>query len=126
MSAREKYERECPILMSYGMSRDEYWNGDILSAFDYVEAEVLRKKQLNEQLWLQGMYMCDAVAVAVNNTVCYQLANGKGEKAHYPERPYGADLTAKEKEDKEEKDKLQAEMWLRQFVEVGKNWGKEK
>jgi len=111
--------------MSMGMSRDEYWNGDIFSAFDYLEAERQRQKRFDEQAWLQGMYICDAVAVAVNNTACMALVGSKGEKMSYPDRPYNTQLTEEEKEVKEEKETLQAKLWMEQFVQVGKKWGNE-
>lgn len=107
--------------MSYGMSRDEYWNGDIRAAFDYVEAEQYRFKRRNEEMWLQGAYICDAVAVAVHNTVVLGLNKGRGEKATYPDKPY--DFTPPK--ENEEDNALIAKAWMEQFVEAGKNWGKE-
>ena len=106
--------------MSYGMSRDEYWNGDIKAAFDYVEAENIRQKRRNELMWLQGMYICDAVAVAVHNTVVLGLNKGRGEKATYPDKPYDFEPP----EQNEDEDALKAEAWMQQLIAAGKNWGK--
>ena len=102
------------------MSRNEYWNGDIYTAFDYVEAEQHRQKRLNNLAWLQGKYVFDAIAVVVSNAL------SKDSHLSYPERPYGYEKTAKEKELEEENEMLRAEAYMKQMVEVGKNWGKEK
>lgn len=49
------------------MSRDEYWYGDPWLCVPYREAHRLRIQQRNEELWLQGLYVHNAVSVAINN-----------------------------------------------------------
>ena len=119
---RERFERECPLLMSYGMSRDEYWNGSIYAAFDYVEAFILKQKRVNHEAWLYGRYVFDAVGVVVANA----LGSKNDTKYSYPERPYGYELTEEEKQIEEENEKLQAKAFMNNLISVGKNWGKER
>ena len=49
------------------MSYDEFWYGDPFRAVAYRQAYRLRTEQTNQQLWLQGLYVHNAVAVAINN-----------------------------------------------------------
>ena len=53
--------------MLCGMSYDEFWYGDPFRAVAYRQAHRLRIEQTNQQLWLQGLYVHNAVAVAINN-----------------------------------------------------------
>lgn len=55
------------MYLLYGMSYDEFWYGDPFRAVAYREAHRLRIEQANQQLWLQGLYVHNAVAVAINN-----------------------------------------------------------
>ena len=50
--------------MSIGMSYDEFWNGDVSAVKAYRVAYELRDKRRNEELWLQGRYIYDALCCA--------------------------------------------------------------
>ena len=43
------------------MTYDQYWNDDCMLTKYYREAEELRKERVNQEMWLQGMYVYDAV-----------------------------------------------------------------
>lgn len=58
--------------MLCGMSYDEFWYGDPFRAVAYRAAHRLRIEQANQQLWLQGLYVHNAVAVAINNAFSKQ------------------------------------------------------
>lgn len=104
--------------MSLGMTREEYWNGDIFLPLDYIEAELHRKKAKNWEAWLFGAYVCDAVSVALSNG----FAKGGAERAKYPNEPYEI-FPDKEKQEREEAEN--AEKYMLLFVEEGKKWGKK-
>ena len=53
--------------MLYGMSYDEFWYGKPILAKYYREKHKLEIEQTNQQLWLQGLYIYDAFAVALGN-----------------------------------------------------------
>lgn len=44
------------------MSYDEYWYGEASLCKYYREAYEIKQKQLDEQLWLQGYYVYNAIA----------------------------------------------------------------
>lgn len=54
------------------MSYDEFWYGDPFRAVAYRAAHRLRIEQANQQIWLQGLYINNAVAVAINNAFSKQ------------------------------------------------------
>lgn len=66
-SYTEVFEEQCPIYMSYGMSWHDYWYGDPRALRYYREAEKKRQEALNEQAWLQGIYIYKAVSTALTN-----------------------------------------------------------
>ena len=58
----QAFDEMCPMYMSYGMSYDEYWYGEPSRCKYYREAYKLKKEALDEQLWLQGLYVYHAIA----------------------------------------------------------------
>lgn len=70
--------------MAIGMSYDEFWNGDCELVKHYRNAHEVRLKQRNYEMWLQGLYIHDAVGVVVANAL-----KKKGAKAQeYTKSPY--------------------------------------
>ena len=64
----------------YGMTPEQFWNGDPYLAVSYRKLHKLRIEQQNEILWLQGVYNLDALCVALNNSF-------SKHKAKYMEEP---------------------------------------
>lgn len=80
----EQFEEALPYYMAIGMTYDEYWNGDCELTKHYRNAHEIRLKQRNYELWLQGLYIHDAVGVVVANAL-----RKKGAKpSKYTESPY--------------------------------------
>lgn len=102
--------------MAMGMTRGEYWRGDVFAALDYIEADRIRQERFNREAHLQGSYFCDALAVVIGNSFGKQ--NNK-----YPEQPYKFEEKGAE-EPEMNKSALLAYAWMQKFVESGKDWGK--
>lgn len=49
------------------MTADEYWHGSPELTWAYVKAYKIRKEEKNWELWLQGLYFCHALNVALSN-----------------------------------------------------------
>lgn len=79
---------------------------------------MFRQERENHGYWLQGMYVYDAL--------CCSLKGVFGSSAKYPAQPYpiGKDQQEKNKEIKEENERLAAELYMRNMVRAGKNWKK--
>lgn len=95
--------------MAMGMSYSQYWDEPPYLAVVYRRAYRLKREVDNENFWLQGLYMYDAVAVALQNA--FSKRGAKKEK--YLERPIDIfPLTEAEKKlrEEEERKKMQAAM----------------
>lgn len=58
------YVEELPLAIEYGMSIDEFWNGDIDLIFIYQKAYINR---LHKQSHIQGLYTKLALELAMSN-----------------------------------------------------------
>lgn len=109
------------------MTYEQYWYGDVWLVEDFIKADKERQKRQNQEAWLQGMYIYDAISCAIANAF-----KKKGEQpSKYPEQPYqifqeeedATELTDQEKEEQEEQERLRAKLYMQQMVWVGKSWG---
>ena len=70
--------------MLWGMTYEQYWDGDVSAHKMFKRAAKLRRKQTNEDAWLQGAYIYEALCAASS------LFRGmKPSKPHkFREEPY--------------------------------------
>lgn len=80
----EQFEKLCSWYMSIGMTYDEFWEGDCVLPKYYREAHEYRNTQKNQELWMQGLYVHEAVAVVVSNA----LKKKGASPVKYPEKPH--------------------------------------
>lgn len=64
------------------MSAEQFWEQDPWLAAAYRQANELRNQQKSEEMWLQGLYIHNAVAVVVGNALAK-----KGKALKYMEEP---------------------------------------
>ena len=55
------FNKQFPYYLSIGMTEEQYWDGDCELVKYYREAEEIRKERMNQEAWLQGMYVYDAI-----------------------------------------------------------------
>ena len=113
-SYTEHFEEQLPFYLSIGMSYKEYWYGDCWLAKHYRDAHKLRLRRDNEQAWLIGRYVYDAVCAV--SPLLHAFAKN-GTTAHpYLERPYPSSMEeVREREIQKLKD---AAVGFRAFVEA--------
>lgn len=58
----EIFEKKFPYYLSIGMTEEQYWDSDSCLVKFYREAEEIRRERFNQEAWLQGMYIYDALA----------------------------------------------------------------
>ena len=97
--------------MSIGMSYDEFWNHDVNIVRAYRKADEMKRRRQNETLWLQGMYIYEALCDAA--PIFHAFAK-KGTKPNpYAKEPYPiTEAEIQEREEREAKvkeEKLKAE-----------------
>ena len=108
------------------MSYDQYWNDDVWLIWAYREADKIRRKRQNQLLWLQGMYVYDALCDV--SPLLHAFAK-KGTKATpYRSAPYplfGEKESNDEHAKEQEKELLMAKLYMKNMVRAGKHWGKK-
>ena len=113
----EQFNEVFPYYLSIGMTYDQFWNDDPALARYYRQAAEIKVERKNQELWLQGLYVYEAICDVA--PILHAMAK-KGTKARpYPDQPYA--ITEKQRrreaEEKErkiaEKGKRMMEMFMR-------------
>ncbi len=119
LSYSEVFVRQFPFYLALGMTYDQYWNEDCMLVKSYREAYELRRRERNHDLWLQGLYIYNALCSA---SPLFRFST-KPVKAHpYLEEPFA--ITKEENENRAQREerlryeKIKAKMQA--WVEKGK------
>lgn len=98
--------------MSIGMTYDEFWNQDVSLVRVYLKAKELRDKQRNQECWLQGMYIYEALC-DVSPLFRFTMGKGTIKPEPYVKEPYAiTEAEVREREEKarrKEEERLKAE-----------------
>ena len=91
----ELFEEGAAYYLAIGMPLDEYWHGPPYLVHYYQEAHRLKMQEINQMLWVQGLYVKSALDATVGN-----LLKKKGANLNkYIEKPL--DIIPKSKREKE-------------------------
>lgn len=101
ISLKETFEKACPIYMSYGMSYDEFWHGEAYRTRFYREMHKLKVRQKDEEMWIQGMYIYEALCDV--SPILHAFSKKGTKPLPYAEKPYMT--TAPSLQTKEEKER---------------------
>lgn len=99
----EQFNSQFPFYLSIGMTYDQFWNDDCELVVYYRKANELRSTQKNQELWLQGMYIYEALCCV--SPVLHAFAKDGTKPLPYPDKPYAIS----EKEIKERKETIEKE-----------------
>ncbi len=90
--------------MSIGMSYDEFWNQDVALVRAYRKADELRRRRQNETLWLQGMYIYEALCDVA--PIFHAFAKKGSKPSPYAKEPYAiTESEIREREEREVREK---------------------
>lgn len=116
------------MALVYGMTEDEFWAMNPKRIRPYKKAYEIRLKERDEQSWLQGLYIHQALLSTVGN-----MFRGKTAKPYsYPDKPFAADkdtsasdrpLTEKERQRQVEALFLSLQVMQSNFNNAQKNEG---
>ena len=94
------------------MTPEQYWDGDALLTKYYRQADELKRNRRNQELWLQGMYIYEALCDVA--PIFHAFAKRGTKPSPYPDHPYS--ITNKEREDekklREERDREKARRYM--------------
>lgn len=108
-------DNELPVYMAMGMTPDEYWNGDPALLKAYRKTDEIRRERENEMLWLQGMYIYEAIGDLA--PILHAFAKKGTEAKPYTERPYPITKRLR-KEAEEAKEKREYEQQKARFQQM--------
>ena len=97
------------------MSYEQFWDGDVCLVETYRKAAELRNKRRNQELWLQGMYIYEALCDA-SPLFRFSMKKGTVKPEPYVKEPYP--ITVQELHEREQRearvkeDRLKAEFAL--------------
>ena len=100
------FDSEFPYALAIGMSADDYWNSDPHLFRSYLDAHKLRNEQKNQELWMQGIYIAEAIASVLSD---------KKKPHKYPDKPF--DLYPKPKTPETERQKI-----IDYFTKLKERW----
>lgn len=101
----EQFYEVFPYYLSLGMTYEQFWEGDPSLVKYYRKADEIRNERRNQELWLQGMYIYEAICDV--SPILNPLAK-RGTKPHpYSTRPYPLNEKQRERE-LEAKEKAEA------------------
>ena len=122
-SLTKTFEEACPIYMSYGMSYNDFWYGPAYMVQFYRDANKLRIRQQDENNWMIGMYVYEAL---IDCSPILHAFSKKGTKPlPYAEKPYLMDKlrekTEAEKQQEKENERLKAIVHFNNWFNATKN-----
>ena len=120
ISLTQIFEELCPIYMSYGMSYDEFWHGDAYRAKFYREAYNIQIKHRDEEFWIQGMYIYDALCKV--SPILHAFSKSGTKPLPYPDKPYMStikeQMSEEEKQKRIENERLVAQLHFEQWAKA--------
>lgn len=117
LSLTETFYKMFPFYLYIGMTYEQYWNDDVCLTNYYRKAYEIKNEHMNQNKWLQGMYIYDAVSTALYNM--FGRSKGRTPRS-YAEKPY--DFYKKEDTLKQEElEKERSKVWLINFVNAYQN-----
>ena len=90
----EQFYEVFPYYLSIGMTYEQFWDGDPMLCKYYREAEEMRNEKKNQELWLQGMYIYEALCDI--SPVLHVFAKKGTKPQPYSDTPYA--ITKKQRE----------------------------
>ena len=84
------------------MTYEQFWHYPPELAIAFRRADEIKKRRVNEELWLAGIYTAEALASTVGNMF------SKGSKYQYPSEPKPITVSeVKEREERERRAKME-------------------
>ena len=105
------------------MSYAEYWEGDPKLAQYYRKAYRIKQEEINNNAWLQGMYVYDAISTALYNAL-RGMGKSKPPAKDYAKQPYEFKNKVKSEAEKAKEVEIEQEKaaaWMENFLLINQN-----
>lgn len=100
----ERFYELFPYYLAIGMTYDQYWNDDPMLVKYYRKADELRRERVNEEKWLQGMYIYEALCDV--SPVLHAYAKKGTKPQPYSDKPYAITELQRKREEEEHARKI--------------------
>lgn len=102
LSYTEVFYKHLPYYLSIGMPYELFWNGDCRLTESYRRAEEIKLRKKNQDLWLQGMYIYEALCDV--SPVLQAFAKKGTKPTPYSSEPYAiTEQQIRERREREER-----------------------
>lgn len=91
-----RFNEVFPYYLAIGMTYDQFWNDDPGLVRAYRKAAEIKADRKNQELWLQGMYIYDALCCA--SPILRSFAKKGTKPVPYPTTPYALSDSQQKKE----------------------------
>lgn len=96
------FEEVFPYYLAVGMTYEQFWHDPPELVIAYRRADEIKKRRVNEELWLAGIYTAEALASTVGNMF------SKGSKYQYPSEPKPITVSeAQERQEREQRARME-------------------
>ena len=123
-SCREIFEKAFPSYLALGMTYDEYYRQDHTLVADYRIAYKRKMEQKNQDMWLQGAYVYEAIRRVAPLLIPF---NEHPQEAPYLDKPFP--MSGEEDDTQDAKLKAVADKGLAymqaQMIKFNKKFGKK-
>lgn len=119
----EIFEEAFPFYLAIGMSYAEYWEGDPSLARYYRKAYLIKQEEINNNAWLQGLYIYDAISTALHNAL-RGFGKSKTPARDYAKQPYNFNNKEKTEAEKAKEVAIEQEKaaaWMENFVRINQS-----
>lgn len=113
------FEKACPIYMSYGMSYNDFWHGSAFMVTFYREAHKLKLKQQDENNWMIGMYVYEALCDV--SPILHAFSKRGTKPLPYADKPYLMDKIDSVEKTKQHEEQEKENERLKFLVQMN-NW----
>jgi hypothetical protein len=115
----EVFEENFPFYLAIGMSPTEYWTGDSTLVRYYRRAYLIKQENENNNAWLHGLYIYDAISTALSNALRCKGVSAKD----YAKKPYDFKNRVKSEAEKQHEvdiEQQKAAAWMESLVRMNK------
>ncbi len=119
----EVFESAFPFYLAIGMSSAEYWEGDPSLPRYFRKAYRIKQDEINNNAWLQGLYIYDAVSTALHNAL-RGMGKQKPPAKDYAKQPYDLNNKVKTEAEKAKEVAIEQEKaaaWMDNFVKMNQS-----
>lgn len=108
----------CSLYLSYGMSYEQYWNGDCIIVKFYREKHKRELEHMNFREWLSGAYIYNAL---VASSPLFNAFSSRNKPFDYLAKPFSI---TKEQQEAEERERYKKQ--IQEFADFAKRFNAQR